>query len=293
MIVTLQIPALTFPSLFPQAFTRVKKACLSASLTLEAALSLTLFIFASVCLILPMKIMTTERRIQAALEESAEELSRYAYLGSALEKGQDDLIGSADKADLDFCNILTESAGKSYVLANVEKRLDTASIISLNLTDSKIFTDGEYIDLILEYEIRFPFPVLRLPPLSRSARCRRRAWVGLKGKDYDGSGGLKEDDPIVYVGKTSTRYHLKRTCHYLSNDLKAVSVDEVGDLRNNSGGKYKPCAVCGKIQAQVVYIMPSGSSYHTDTECKAIISYVRAVRLSEVQYLGPCSYCGR
>ena len=51
-----------------------------ASLTLEAAMCLTLFIFASTCLILPMKIMNTERRIQAALEGVGEDLSQYAYL---------------------------------------------------------------------------------------------------------------------------------------------------------------------------------------------------------------------
>ncbi len=272
----------------------MKKAYLSASLTLEAALALTLFIFASVCLILPMKVMITERRIQAALEETAENLSRYAYLGDALTKGTGGLMGGADDKDMSFCGFLGNAAGKAYVLADIEKRLDTSSVISLDLSGSEIFTDEEYIDLILNYEVRFPFPVLGLSNLKRTARCRRRAWIGQPGKDYDGNGSdVGDDDPIVYVGKTSTRYHLKRTCHYLSNDLTAVSIDEVGDLRNSSGGKYRPCASCGKAQTPVVYVMPSGSSYHTDVDCKAIISYVRAVRLSEVAYLGACSYCGK
>ncbi len=294
MIVTLQVRTLPVLPLSPLVIHRVKKAYLSASLTLEAAIVLTLFIFASVCLILPMKIMITERRIQSALEETAEELSRYAYPGNALSKGLNDLIPGADTSDMDFCGFLGNSAGKAYVLTDVEKRLDTASVISLDLSGSEIFTDGEFIDIVLDYKVRFPFSVLGISDLKRTARCRRRAWVGLPGKNYNADGSLgPDDDPIVYVGKTSTRYHLRRTCHYLSNDLTAVSIDQVGDLRNNSGGKYRPCASCGKAAASVVYIMPSGTSYHTDVDCKAIISYARAVRLSEVAYLGACSYCGK
>ncbi len=294
MIVTLQVRTLPVLPLFLLISHRVKKAYLSASLTLEAAVALTLFIFASVCLILPMKIMITERRIQSALEETAEDLSLYAYLAGALGKGLGELIPGADQSDIDFCGFIGNSAGKAYVLSDVEKRLDTACVVSLDLSGSEIFSDEEYIDLVLDYNIRLPFPVPGLPDLKRTARCRRRAWVGFPGKDYDGrQSGSDADDPIVYVGKTSTRYHLRRTCHYLSNDLTAVSIDEVGNLRNNSGGKYRPCASCGKVAASVVYVMPSGSSYHTDVDCKAIISYVRAVRLSEVAYLGACSYCGK
>ena len=56
-----------------------KKAFLSvpASMTLEAAMVLTLFLFAAVSLILPMKVLNTERRIQTGLERAGEELSKY------------------------------------------------------------------------------------------------------------------------------------------------------------------------------------------------------------------------
>ena len=45
---------------------------LRASLTLEAALVLPLVIFASVCLMLPAKLMITERKLQAGLEAAGE-----------------------------------------------------------------------------------------------------------------------------------------------------------------------------------------------------------------------------
>ena len=53
-------------------------------------------------------------------------------------------------------------------------------------------------------------------------------------------------------------------------------------------------AVCGSKagEGDAVYIMKSGSRYHSDASCTAITAYVQAVKLSEVEHLGACSYCG-
>lgn len=72
---------------------------LRASLTLEAALVLPLVIFASVCLMLPAKIMITERKLQAGLEAAGEELSQYAYLLDSVEQGKLDGIPGAGEAE--------------------------------------------------------------------------------------------------------------------------------------------------------------------------------------------------
>lgn len=75
-------------------------------MTLEAALVLPLFIFASVSLILPMKIMNTERKIQAGLEAAGEELSQYAYLQDVMMNGEEEQIPGADSYAKDFAKIL-------------------------------------------------------------------------------------------------------------------------------------------------------------------------------------------
>lgn len=103
-----------------------------------------------------------------------------------------------------------------------------------------------------------------------------------------------EDEQIVYIGKNSTRYHPDRNCHYLSNRLTAVSWEHMAEKRNINGGKYYPCVSCGKEAAKgsTVYIMSSGSRYHSRQDCKSITAYVRAVRRKDVKHLGACSYCG-
>jgi hypothetical protein len=274
-----------------------KKVFLSASgsVTLEAALCLSIFIFASTCLLLPMKVMNTERQIQAAMEEAGEDLSRYAYLKDAAEQGKlFATVGAGDFAK-GFGKYLVEGMGEGYAQALVLQHVQTNAMTGISMADSEILTDGEYVDLVMDYEIRMPFPVLGLSSLERTARCRRRAWIGKDGKDYDGDGGTAsdEDDPLVYIGKRSTRYHRKRSCHYLSNDLTTVSREAVSAMRNRDGKRYKPCAVCGRLAGGTLYIMPSGESYHTDPDCKAIVAYVQTVHLSEVEHLGPCSYCSK
>lgn len=275
-----------------------KKAFLTApaGMTLEAALALSLFLFASVSLILPMKIMTTERRVQAGLEAIGEEFCRYAYIQDAVENEKLLSIPGADEFAKGFCRNLSSGVAAGYAQVRAMEHVDTGQVVLVNMLRSAIREDGETFDLVMDYEIRMPFPVLGIGTLPRTARCCRRAWIGKEGKDGDTDGdGGKEADEIVYVGRDSTRYHRNRGCHYLSNSLTAVSYDNVGNRRNDNGKKYYACAVCGggASAGSVVYIMPGGTSFHTTKNCTAIIAYVRAVHLSEVAYLGACSYCGR
>ncbi|MCI8659752.1 MAG: hypothetical protein HFG54_05850 [Lachnospiraceae bacterium] len=295
-IVTLQVRILNEFKIHTGKACHGKKTFLSvpASLTLEAVMCLTLFIFASVCLILPMKVMNTERRMQAALEMMGEDFSQYAYVKDAQDKGKIFAIPGAGDFAKEFCRHLISGAAQGYAQARIGEYVDTNAVRHITMARSQVLEDGESIDLVLDYEIHLPFPVLGIPALERTARCRRRAWVGREGKDYSkGEGGQKEEDPVVYVGKNSTRYHRSRECHYLANQLTSVSKEQVGNMRNDSGGKYYPCSVCGKNAGRVVFIMPSGSSYHSGKSCRAIVAFARAVKLSEVEHLGACSYCGR
>ena len=158
---------------------------------------------------------------------------------------------------------------------------------------SRILEDGETIDLIVDYAIRLPFPVFFLDEIPQQARCIRRAWTGKDGLGAEGSSRGDEENEIVYMGKDGSRYHRSRTCHYLYNDLRAVSAAEVKDLRSQSGNRYRPCAVCGGLGGTVAYVMPSGESYHFRKDCSSIAAYVRAVPLKSVEHLGACSYCSR
>lgn len=275
---------------------RGRRKGIAASLTLETVLSLSLFIFAVVCMILPMKIMNTERKIQAALEAVGEDFSRYAYLKDMLDRGETAGIPGAGDFSRSFCSHLAAGAANGYAQLRVMQHLDTDAVKHVRMLRSSVLEDGETVDLVFDYEIQMPFPVLGMGRIERTARCRRRAWIGKPGKDGGFAGGEDgSEDETVYVGRDSTRYHRSRNCHYLANHLVQVSYEQVSGMRNDSGGKYYACRSCGAgaESGGPVYIMPSGTSYHTTKNCTAINAYVRAVRLSEVAHLGPCSYCSQ
>lgn len=252
------------------------------SLSVEAALVLSLFLFSCVCLAAPMKLLDQQRSIQGALEKVGEDLSQYAYVKYQLDQGGSELA-------------LNEGATKllavGYVRQQVMGQVDREKIQGVSFAESGILED-DYIRLVMNYRMKLPFSIFGIRSIPVRAVCVRRAWIGAEGGRHSAGADGAEEDEIVYVGKNPTRYHVSPKCHYLFNDLRAVSISQVDSLRNQSGGKYHACARCGGRQADTVYIMPYGSSYHTTSQCSAINAYVQAVKKSQVAYLGVCSYCG-
>jgi len=217
--------------------------------------------------------MTAERQVQRA----AEEVSARAAALAALQ----------DEASAQYTASLGEQA-----LKTARELVRDPNVSALSAERSSFLSDGETVSVVLDYRYQIPVPLFRLPPLSCSCTATRRAWIG----ETDPENRLSETaaDELVYIGKNSTRYHKSAHCHYLSNALSALSVEAAKNARNAGGGRYHACRVCARaVTAGTVYIMPSGSAYHRDPACRAIRAYVRAVRLSEVRSLGPCSYCYR
>lgn len=250
---------------------------ISGGLTIEAALVLPIFLFAVFLLLTPFQVMNQHRIVQSALEKTNQELSQYGYL-----------IQFMEQTDL---GVLEKSAVLSYTYANLMPYLDQKICTNISLDQSEILADGETIDLVLSYRIRILVPLLGTHSLEQVNRSRRRIWSG----STNGIGYHKNeetaDQTMVYVGKGSTRYHKSRECHYLSNQLQTVSINTIDEQRNKNGGKYQACSVCGGQSAGVVFIMPSGRHYHSNSQCAAIVATVRQVPLTQVEHLGACSYC--
>ena len=162
------------------------------------------------------------------------------------------------------------------------------------------FLDPEgNISFLLEYREPIPFfPILSQGVTIKTA-VKKRAWIGIEGKvgrtERDDALGMEDaDEQMVYVGSGMGRYHLSRDCHYLSNQYQTMTESQAETERNASGRKRTPCASCKdkRQEGGMVYATPEGRHYHYSKSCSAMISYVRRVPLSEVAYLGACSYCG-
>ena len=277
----------------------------NASLTVEAALVLPLFLFAMYLLILPLRMMDTAREMQQVCESVCQDAVQTLYLRSLTRKeapgngGRPETEAEADtgkesEVRSSLNGGLTGNAVGMAAAAMAGRRAGDGYVVHLLSLRSSVLGDGETVRVTLDYDYRLPFSVFGLGSIHQSVTAVRRAWTGrTEGGMTSASGGSgTEDSETVYVGKNSTRYHSSPSCHYLSNDLTAVSYESVSGERNSSGSKYHPCSRCAKgVTGGTVYISPSGTSFHTTESCSAITAYARPVPKSEVAHLGPCSYC--
>lgn len=273
---------------------RYAKPYFCAAVSVEAALALSIFIFAIVSMMIPFRMMDRQRQVQAALESVNEKLCQYAYLEYRLTQGEELPKEEGDwKEDL-LLGLVNGAAGIGGQ-ALAKRMFPQEGMENLSFLSSSFLGDGEMVDFHLDYKMQMPFSVLGIKSLPFSSGSIRRAWIGRDGQEREGEeSGAEKEDQVVYIGKNSTRYHMSRDCHYLANRLKTVDFRALSSLRNKNGGKYYPCAVCAGSakEGDSVYIMSSGSCYHLDASCTAITAYVQAVKLSEVEHLGACSYCG-
>ncbi|MDO4166018.1 MAG: hypothetical protein Q4D32_01290 [Eubacteriales bacterium] len=119
--------------------------------------------------------------------------------------------------------------------------------------------------------------------------------------DYTGRSMMPEeaevDERYVYVAENGRVYHLDMGCTYLHLGIQTVMGKAVGDMRNQSGGKYKACETCTKGKAATeyswVYITPYGARYHREKDCSGLRRTIRKVSISSVGTLPPCSKCGK
>lgn len=267
-------------------------SCRRASLTVEAALCLSLFAFFSVSMLIPMKIMNTQRQIQAALESVGEEFSQYGYISRRLEQGTGDISNSGGW-NHDILEAMAETACAAYVEARIRGSVPEGSFRSLSVDGTQILKDQETLKLRAVYRLKLPFPVLRITEIPASSVCCRRIWIGREGGRL-GAAGEEDGDETVYISKNPTCYHRLRECRYLYNDIRPIRFDDIRTETNSDGKSYQPCAICGAKagKGETVYVMQGGERYHSDRYCSSIVAYIRAVPLSEVEALGACSICG-
>ena len=291
-------------------------ACLSlqkrkrASFTIEAALCLPVFLFTALMLLAPMKMLDEKRKLQNVMEAAAKDMAQAAYAERLLkEEGSAFLSGGKEGANAgngtagELLEGLGEGLNTGYTAARVLASLNGDIIRGAYFTKCEIIR-SDMIAMELSYEMRLPFQIFGIESIPMSSVVNRRAWTGAeggRGADTYGPGTPEdgeneydrdeEGDEVVYVGKTSTVYHKDRQCHYLDNVMKRVPGEQVGELRNASGGKYHACEGCKPDLSGSVYIMESGTAYHSSENCKSIGAYAREIKRKDAAHLGPCSYC--
>lgn len=258
------------------------------SMTLEASFVLPFFLFAVLNILFAVNIISAQSRISAALHQVG---NKMAFAGYAYEKTAGSILPDGLAGV-----ILSQGYARGQVLESVGRNYLDQSCVEggsggVSFAGSSVMGEGDIIDLKVSYRVRPFVKLMGFEGFSMSQRYYGKAWTG-----YDVMSTVSDvniEDPMVFITKLGTVYHLDRNCTYLNPSVKVVSAEAVVDLRNQSGGKYYACGSCCRTGAQEqVYVTEYGDSYHSQINCSGLKRTIYTVPLSQTGGRGRCSKCG-
>lgn len=256
----------------------------SASMTLEAACVLPWFLFAMLAVMQFFKILTVSSAVLAGMQDTAKEMAAYAYIQQLGVSAGDGIA-----ADL-----ITGGLSAAYAKGSVESKASfQAHDGTLHLWRSS-FLKNDIIDLAITYNPKNTYTLLPIPKVKSVLRARVRAWTGrdgngASGDEESGESGEPQEE-TVWVTQTGQVYHKDENCTYIKLSIRRVDRDELDHLRNNSGGKYHACELCGGGGSSV-YITNYGDRYHSSVACSGLKRTVSSIPVSEIGNRRPCSKC--
>ncbi|MGC4018771.1 MAG: pilus assembly protein [Muricomes sp.] len=243
-----------------------------ASVTVEAALIIPIFLFAILSLVYLLEIQAIRTTIQIGVQSAAKIAAEDAVVLPAVNV-------------IKFKHDIIESAGSDRIERSI---LDGGSSgIHCFKTHMSVLSGEIYV--VVEYKVRLPFP--RFTNLTAKFReeMKVKAWTGYSKRD-----GNQEDGQIVYITDTALVYHEDYQCTYLQLSIKFVPRSELSWLRNEDGGKYYKCDKCVHGDSFAgVYITNAGGKYHNSLSCSGLKRTIYGVKKSEVGLRGGCSRCTR
>lgn len=253
----------------------VKDKELGASLTVECALVLPLFMFFILSVVYLTGLFRFESLTASSMMQAAAKTARDSYVGeAALPAGGDKLAES----------LVSAVSVRSILRARLGEELkETGGVFPADT-----FTEKDKVIMNGTWKYSVPFNIFGIGDFPVIQKVKARKWTG-----YDIRENEKEEE-TVYITKTGTVYHRSPNCTHIKLDIRNVPSETLSTARNNDGSKYYPCDICVKKNkaAGNVYITREGTCYHNRADCMGLKRSVKAVPISKVGARRPCSRCG-
>lgn len=275
---------------------------LSASMTVEAAAVLPLFLFLMANLLYLTEMVRVQSAAEAALYETASTLAEYAFYLAPETAGAAG-AGGRGPAVPEGLPVFGEAAAASlsevWASGNVQRLMGEAGVSGgalaepVTLTGSEIDARSGRIRLSARFSVRTLLSVMGMPASGLQSACAGHTWTGYQTGSGETGSEADLDDTIVFITDYGSVYHRSRECTYLKPSVHRVPSSSLHSLRNSSGAIYYACPFCGAAAGGSVYVTGYGNRYHSSASCGAIERNVQEVRLSAVKgRMPPCSKCG-
>lgn len=263
---------------------------LKASITVETALVLPVFLFAMISVLYMANVIWYSDVMSMGLHQCARNLAVKAYAIDSFTKN-----GSADIGNLASNIALSET----YVRSEMKKYLEEAGAEEGKIiyARSKLMEKG-MIDLISECQVELPYDFFGIGKFEITDRARVHAFTGYGNGEVvssDEESVTKKRGQMVMVTETGTVYHTDKNCRHLKMEPKEIKMYYASTKHNLSGKLYTKCEICfNKYQiTNNAYITDYGEKYHCSLQCSALKLNVKEVALSEVGNKRLCKDCGR
>jgi len=242
-----------------------------AVLTIEAALTVPMFLMAMVTLLSFANMYYVKERIDSAVYEEARKIAILSCDGNTYG------IGGVEAS-------IEERLGYEFLNSGVIK----GNSAGLDYSDTDL-TDTEIITISVRYAFNIPFGLAAFNEIELESRALAHTWTGY----INGAGACSELSEYVYMAKNGEVYHRTRECSHIRLHIQSVSGKDIKNLRNEKRSKYKKCDYCRpKLTDARLYITDDGDKYHNTLTCMGLKRTVIRVRLSDIEGVAPCSRCG-
>lgn len=250
-----------------------KRAALSASMTVEAALVMPLFLFFSIIFIHVILLISFQTRVDEAMYNSVRTLAKTEYVAPKS-------ANYATAMGMVWLSLGTKKAKAVHVVG------ENAGMVAV----SSDFSDDN-IDLVINYVSNTPFDFLNVANFTCEQRAYVRKWIGNEDMGDGSIGATLEPERLVYITENGVVYHSDRNCTYLRLSIQSVSKSSIPSMRNIEGAKFYACERCGGSGSSV-YITDYGNRYHSDINCSGLKRMIIVVPIRAVEGWRPCSRCG-
>jgi hypothetical protein len=278
-----------------------------ASLTVEAALVMPLFLFALLSFLYFIQLFTLQEFIQSTITKMSLSMAKTAYVYedfAGMEEVlnfDETILGAEIEIGLgDFAKSLVDQAilklyAKQYLdVDRINHSCIRDGFKGISFRDSEILKEDDAIDIVVRYQVFLPIKIFSFQDMEMLQRVRVRAWTGY---EVAATYSLEEDNgktAMVYITETGRVYHKSVSCSHIKLSVSAIAGLPTTQ-RNDNGGKYYPCEKCceGELNPYgTYYITSDGTRYHTKRDCSKIKRNVKEIPLSEVGNRPACKRCG-
>ena len=242
------------------------KKQVTGSLTVEAALAMTVFLLVVTTLLNFFLVLRIQIQVQTALEQTGNQLAAFPEEASLLTA-----------ALLFQRHLQLSDADAEMILGGAE---------GISLSRSTVMGHEPMIDLVAIYQIKLPFLSERIWTFDFVQRSRKHAFGETKFSDI----GITD---YVYITPSGEVCHESMYCTYLRPKMQEVMYSSLPGLRNEDGGKYEACRYCvDGTKVSTVWITQWGDCYHVSSSCRGLWHQVKQVRRADVADMRVCSKCG-